>query len=204
MKDFDIRQASVEDLRRANDEITKELSRRLSQEIKAIDVGFGQGSAEADNPMHTFASGAVRSACLDTRYDLLPSGPLRRLSRRYHMGVAIKGYAVDNWMKGLPLGDTFNHIIDHLYLFKDKITGKIPPNNDDDLAGAAWGVFALMFFQDRGDFNQFRDIPGPSPQEQQFLQARGDIRTTNPIMMVGEAPKGSGRPLRRTEPDARD
>lgn len=102
-------------------------------------------------PMHQFATGAVRSEEIKARYDLIPSGPLERLALRYGLGAA--KYGEYNWQKGMPFSDTFNHIIDHLESVKRKYEqGFAFDFIDDDLAGAAWGCFTLMFFGARGDY----------------------------------------------------
>jgi hypothetical protein len=115
------------------------------------DGDFGQGSDECVPEYHQFETGARRSEVIGPRYDLIPEGPLRRLALRYTLGAT--KYGEWNWQKGLPLSDTFNHIIEHLLKAKREIlAGQM--YNDDDLAGAAWGIFTLMFFQDRGDYSK--------------------------------------------------
>ena len=60
------------------------------------------------------------------------------------------GYGYGNWAKGLPLRDTFNHIIEHLYFWLDSIEqGK--PTIDDDLA-----VFGAGLFIDRPEVTDER------------------------------------------------
>ena len=97
--------------------------------------------------LHRHASGATRSADANAvRYDLIPPGPLRRLAARYALGAATHGDR--NWEYGLPWGDTYNHLMRHLELWRASvIAGK--PDADDHLAAAAWGCFALMFFERR-------------------------------------------------------
>jgi hypothetical protein len=102
-------------------------------------------------PIHAFASGAVRSEEIKARYDLIPSGPLERLALRYGLGAS--KYGEYNWQKGMPFSDTYNHILVHLESVKRKYEqGFGFEFIDDDLAGAAWGCFALMFFGTRGDY----------------------------------------------------
>src|SRR5688572_28941980 len=100
---------------------------------------------------HQFETGAKRSEVIGPRYDLIPEGPLRRLALRYTLGA--QKYGEYNWQKGLPLGDTFNHIFDHLLKAKRQLETGLA-YDDDDLAGAAWGILALMFFQDRADYSK--------------------------------------------------
>jgi hypothetical protein len=125
---------------------------------------------------HQFESGARRSEVIGPRYDLIPEGPLRRLAMRYTLGAA--KYGEYNWQKGMPFSDTFNHIFEHLQKAKESIRlGSITV--DDDLAGAAWGVLTLMFFQDRGDYDQVQvQSLAPNDREREFFEARERDRQT--------------------------
>lgn len=113
----------------------------------------------------TFASGAHRSEVIKARFDLIPPQALRRLALRYGLGAV--AYGEHNWQKGLPFSDTLNHIQEHLERVKDRVNACIADargdeqaihsvlaheftNSDDDLAGAAWGCFALMTLIDEG------------------------------------------------------
>jgi hypothetical protein len=87
-----------------------------------------------------FPTGSVRSdGDKGVRYDLIPPCSLRRLAARYDLGA--KKYGDYNWMKGQPASSVVNHIIQHLQLWMDGNT------SDDDLAGAAWGCFSLMWYE---------------------------------------------------------
>jgi hypothetical protein len=59
-------------------------------------------------------------------------------------------YGDYNWQKGLPSADTFNHILAHLLSWNSRRNDprKNPDKPEDDLAAAAWGCFALMYFED--------------------------------------------------------
>lgn len=137
-----------------------------------------KGVPDNPEPMHTFETGAHRSEKIQARYDLIPPVFLRRLALRYGLGA--EKYAEHNWQKGLPLSDTLNHIEAHLQNFihivqslrifmtesnaptqeeKDVyLTAKLveywrsveASASDDDLAGAAWGIAAIMWFLDTG------------------------------------------------------
>lgn len=69
------------------------------------------------------------------------------------MGVARFGR--DTWRDGLNLDDALCHILDHLYTYAERLrrfkAGEYPDprTEDDDLAAAAWGCFALMEYQDQ-------------------------------------------------------
>lgn len=88
-----------------------------------------------------FPSGAVRSTdAADVRYDLISPIGLRRLAARYALGA--KNHGDHNWEKGLPASDTLNHALNHINLW---LAGDA---TDDNLAAAAWGLFALMHFEE--------------------------------------------------------
>lgn len=64
--------------------------------------------------LQRYESGAVRSH-LPERYDLIPSLGIKAVAQTMAEG-AIK-YGEHNWQKGMPLGDTLNHAIAHVYSF---------------------------------------------------------------------------------------
>lgn len=100
-------------------------------------------------------TGSTRSR-LDERYELIPGGPLKRLAGRYTLGAEKHGSW--DWQKGQPAGVVFSHIIKHLFLFA------AGARSDDHLAAAAWGCFALMWFQENLP-EMFVDFPGPEGKE---------------------------------------
>lgn len=114
---------------------------------------------------HAFESGAKRSAVMPY-YSAIPAESLKRLAMRatgapkhlppstlevdghtFHYAGGSRGYGYGNWSKGLPLQDTFNHVIAHLFRWKDAVEAGVRPD-DDDLAAAAWGIMMpLMTFE---------------------------------------------------------
>lgn len=115
-----------------------------------------------------FETGARRSS-LKPRFDLIPHVFLVRVAHRFGMGVP--QYGEHNYKKGLPFDDTFNHIIDHLYAYKERRKEylrqlelqEIDPakvslleyvlckgEDGDDLAAAAWGIAAIMYLEHAG------------------------------------------------------
>jgi hypothetical protein len=151
------------------------LIQAASHNLKCKQVELGEAKDQVGNTaspaFHQFETGARRSEKIEARYDLIPEGPLRRLALRYGLGA--KNYGDNNWKKGLPFSDVYNHIIDHLNHVKAAIESGVDLT-DDELAGAAWGTFALMFFQDRGDYS--KDVPvqslEPNEKEREFLKTR--------------------------------
>jgi hypothetical protein len=66
---------------------------------------------------------------------------------RYKLGAEL--YGEYNWQKGLPAGDTINHVIEHLLIWQENLKEGIE-YSEDDLAAAAWGCFALMWLEENG------------------------------------------------------
>jgi hypothetical protein len=87
----------------------------------------------------TFGTGARRDA-LAPRYDLIPPCALKRLAQIYTEGA--EHYGAHNWQKGMDWSDTINHALAHLFNY---LNGDY---NEDHLAKVAWGMFALMYFED--------------------------------------------------------
>ena len=97
------------------------------------------GYREGEN-RETFASGAVRQKLDDVRYDLISPFGLRRLAMTYAEGA--RKYDDHNWRKGMPFSVLFNHVLHHLTQY---LAGE---NGTDHLAHAAWGLFAVMEFEE--------------------------------------------------------
>lgn len=133
------------------------------------------------DPEHQFESGAKRSE-VKPFYSAIPFMSLLRLAMRatgapkggppatlmveghvFKYEGGSRGYGYGNWSNGLPMEDTFNHIIHHLWHWKYCIERGIIPE-DDDLAAAAWGILMpLMTFEDEyvvGDLRQSREPEG--------------------------------------------
>jgi hypothetical protein len=115
----------------------------------------------ADDTRHTFSTGAQRSELMP-RYDLLPRTFLERTAGRFELGLK---YTEHNYKQGLPFDDTFNHIVDHLWAYRERRkmilqaaaelkqpidSGQLAElmtaseTDGDDLAAAAWGIAAIM------------------------------------------------------------
>lgn len=104
--------------------------------------------------MIEFPSGAKRAE-VKPRYDLIEPCATRRLAAR--CGVGAERYGDYNWQKGLPPEDVYNHIIDHLTLYREKMRNG-ETDGDDDLAGAMWGVMVLMWQQEHPKTVSVEDI----------------------------------------------
>lgn len=89
----------------------------------------------------TFETGAVRGALDNVRYDLIPASALRRLAMTYADGA--KKYGDRTWERGIPTDNLLNHLINHIEQWRGG------DRSEDHLAHAAWGLFALMFFDGR-------------------------------------------------------
>lgn len=88
-----------------------------------------------------FSTGAVRSSDAEsTRYDLISPIGLRRLAETYAEGA--KKYSDHNWLKGFPSSCILNHLMKHVDQWR------MGDKSEDHLAHAAWGLFALMHFEE--------------------------------------------------------
>lgn len=92
-----------------------------------------------------FSTGAVRSADKNhVMYHLICPIGMRRMAETMKEGF--DKYGAYNWERGMPIGDLLNHAIAHIYAFLSGVpsvdikTGKV----EDDLAHAAWNLFAAM------------------------------------------------------------
>lgn len=74
------------------------------------------------------------------RYDLIPTGPLRRLADLYARG-AIK-YDDNNWMKGQPYSRAYASLFRHLIAWREG------DRDEDHIAAVAWNAFAIMYYED--------------------------------------------------------
>lgn len=114
-----------------------------------------QGDTEFVHP-----TGAKRSS-LKPFYDQLTPEFLRRVALRctgtpkgdpplmvdgFQYAGGSRGYGRRNWQEGLPMEDTFNHVIEHLFSWKDHVEHGYQPT-DDELAAVAWGIMVLMHFE---------------------------------------------------------
>lgn len=86
----------------------------------------------------TYGTGAERSVLDTERFDLVSPIALRRLAATYAEGAA--KYSDHNWRKGFPVSSLLNHVLAHLANYQQGVS----PDNEDELAHAAWGLFALM------------------------------------------------------------
>lgn len=96
-----------------------------------------QAELAEDPALSKFSTGAVRSSdAMGVRYDLISPIGMRRIAETYAEG-AVK-YHPKNWEMGMPISDILNHVLKHIYNY---LAGD---RDEDDLAHAAWGLFAAM------------------------------------------------------------
>ena len=113
-------------------------------------------AADVEDTLVQFESGATRSSELQgLRYDLIPFVALRRLAARYGLGAEIHGDR--NWEGGVPASETANHAVQHLFKW---LAGD---RSEDHLAAAAWGCFALMYYEETRP--ECIDTPKPEDEE---------------------------------------
>jgi hypothetical protein len=104
--------------------------------------------------LRKFESGAVRDADADKcRYDLISPIGNRRLAETYAEGA--KKYDDHNWQKGMPFSVLLNHVLGHI---NNYLRGE---RDEDHLAHAAWGLYAVMEFEEtRPELNDLFFKPG--------------------------------------------
>lgn len=118
---------------------------------------------QALKPDRQFETGATRSEEMPY-YAAIPYASIRRLALRAtgaprgevltddETGFTYDGgsrkYGYDNWRLGLPLRDTFNHVIQHLFRWITAVErGEVP--SGDELSGAAWGIMLPLMTRER-------------------------------------------------------
>jgi len=121
-----------------------------------------------------FATGSRRKSLASVRYDLVSSIGLRRLAETYAEGAEI--YGDHNWELGQPFSDIINHLQAHLERYKEihrlgieRVLDKqgMRVLDEDHLAHAAWGLFALMHLeQTMPEMNDLRANPPEKKKEE--------------------------------------
>jgi len=71
---------------------------------------------------------------------LIPLNGLQRLAAVFAEGA--EHYTARGWESGMFYGDVFNHLMHHLVRYQQG------DRTEDHLAKAAFGLFALMFYED--------------------------------------------------------
>lgn len=75
------------------------------------------------------------------RYDLIPAIPLRRIAEIYAEGAT--KYGPRAWERGIPNDNLLNHSLAHLVAYMNG------DRTEDHLPKVAWGLFALMHFEEK-------------------------------------------------------
>jgi hypothetical protein len=136
----------------------------LMSEVKSHETPVNEQATQAAEPEPIqHAAGGFRSAIMPY-YSAIPTRSLERIALRatgtpkgdpplmrdgFEYNGGSDGYGYGNWRRGLEFEDTFNHVIGHLYHWKESLEDGHRPS-DDDLAAAAWGIlFPLMTFENR-------------------------------------------------------
>ena len=95
---------------------------------------------EMENPLvKVFESGGK---CEHAQQEYLdgPLWALKRIGAITYEGM--NRYGKRNWRKGMPVNETFNHIMNHLLLWAEG------DRSEDHLAKAAWGIMVLIVEDD--------------------------------------------------------
>lgn len=108
-----------------------------------------------------FESGMVRDTQEGKpRYDLIPTGPLKRLADLYARGA--EKYDDDNWKKGQPYSRAYASLFRHLMQWRNGDT------DEDHLAAVAWNAFTIMYYEDnKPELDDLSDRPQKQINEKQ-------------------------------------
>ncbi len=92
--------------------------------------------------IEVFDTGAQRSSGKGKgRFDLIPTGPERRVALKYEEGAI--GYGENNWKKGMKFSRLFDSTKRHINQFMEG------DRSEDHLAAAVWNLFAVMYFEEK-------------------------------------------------------
>lgn len=75
-----------------------------------------------------------------TRYDLIPTEPLKRLAGLYERGAKL--YGPNNWRKGAPFSRMYASLFRHLMQFREG------DETEDHLSAILWNTIAIMYYQE--------------------------------------------------------
>lgn len=108
-----------------------------------------------------FESGMVRDTQEGKpRYDLIPTGPLKRLADLYARGA--EKYDDDNWKKGQPYSRAYASLFRHLMQWRNGDT------DEDHLAAVACNAFTIMYYEDnKPELDDLSDRPQKQINEKQ-------------------------------------
>ncbi len=100
------------------------------------------GTKYDPSKIEVFETGAQRSSGKGKgRFDLIPTGPERRVALKYEEGAI--GYGENNWKKGMKFSRLFDSAKRHINQFVDG------DRSEDHLAAAVWNLFAVMYFEEK-------------------------------------------------------
>lgn len=99
-----------------------------------------------------FETGMVRDTQAGKpRFDLIPTGPLKRVADLYSRGA--EKYDEYNWMKGQPYSRTYASLYRHMIQWRE---GDI---DEDHLAAVVWNAMTLMWYEDnKPHLNDFKEL----------------------------------------------
>lgn len=144
-------------------------------------------ASPTQNEKAQFDTGAVRDKRLGdrVRWDLLDSNDvaLRRLAETFAEGY--KKYGADNWKKGFPASELYNHAREHMLLW---IGGD---KSEDHLAHAVWNLCAIMWQEEK--LTDQMDYPlNPANLDAQRI---AEERRKHPLVTIATLQKEADREL---------
>jgi len=139
-------------------------------------------------------------------YHHIPLEALRRLARTYERGAykysqeTSLPLTYENWKQGNAefFTDAFNHVVEHIFAWAQGLDLGEP--GEDHLAHAAFGLFALMWAEEKGILPAKIPLSKPAPPAQS-VSDRAPVHaeeTTAPARMLPHRDESSRASERRT------
>jgi hypothetical protein len=139
-------------------------------------------------------------------YHHIPLEALRRLARTYEEGAykynreTSLPLTYENWKQGNAefFADAFNHVVEHIFAWAQGLDLGEP--GEDHLAHAAFGLFALMWAEEKGILPAKIPLSKPAPPAQPVpdLEPVHAEETIVPARMLPHRDESSRAPGRRT------
>jgi hypothetical protein len=140
-------------------------------------------------------------------YHHIPLEALRRLARTYEEGAykysqeTSLPLTYENWKQGNAefFSDAFNHVVEHIFAWAQGLDLGEP--DEDHLAHAAFGLFALMWAEEKGILPAKIPLSKPAPPPSRPAPDREPAHaeeTGAPARMSPRRGESSRAPARRT------
>ena len=105
---------------------------------------------------------------VEPQYALIPLSVLRRIAMVFAEGA--EHYSPRGWEEGMSYTSVVNHMMEHLTKYWEGY------RDEDHLAKAAFGLIALMFYDDRQYENDWCDMSPPATIESTIAAAAKNLQ----------------------------